>query len=229
VPAFDHTGARRFAGSCGPHLGIHLGVVPDHRVASCLLSAAHAHPAPACSVPDASPRRQPGGRLFALCGPSSHPPPPQWQRPEDMGQQLDPQHQSASFSGGSLTAAALLADPGTPFYRMTGFELAPSVLVNDRPSATWAELQRLVGAHDQDGVDDFVVAAGAPTTSGFGVPSCSRYCSRASRWLRCGAPTWACRSRQACGVSRRCWPSGRGAADTKRRRASSGAAVRPPQ
>jgi hypothetical protein len=84
--------------------------------------------------------------------------------------QLDP-NAVKDIAGAKITAAPLSMDPGTPFYRRMGWELAVAQTSLIRDSDAWARLEKLVADHDQAGVDELIVAAGAPVVAGLAYPS----------------------------------------------------------
>jgi hypothetical protein len=75
------------------------------------------------------------------------------------------------FEGGTIVTAALSAYTDSPFYRFTGFELGFAFTTKIRDDAAWARAQDLVTSHDRPGVDELIMSAGAPTTTGLAFPS----------------------------------------------------------
>ena len=89
---------------------------------------------------------------------------------DKLPDQIDPAivHQ---FAGGTIVTAPLDADPGSPFYRFTGFELGFAFTTVIRQEDAWDRARRLVTTHDRPGVDELIISAGAPTKQGLAFPS----------------------------------------------------------
>ena len=88
-----------------------------------------------------------------------------------MPEQLPSDFPIGRGEGFIVTAAAFQSRPDSVFYDAMGFEIAlshPSILVEDE---AWDIVAQRVARKDKPGVDDLVIAAGAPTDGGFAFPS----------------------------------------------------------
>jgi hypothetical protein len=86
------------------------------------------------------------------------------------GQAPDPGVQ-ATPAGASFYAIPLTAAPSTLLFALQGFEVGLSFATEHTSRSAWEEIERLIGAHDQPGVDWILVSAGAPNVLGQVFPS----------------------------------------------------------
>jgi hypothetical protein len=86
-------------------------------------------------------------------------------------QQLLPEVMPTRFSRGDMSAAERTVAPSTPFYRLTGFELALCYSTTVPNSRAVERFNAVIADHDREGVHDLIIVAGAPNQTGYAFPS----------------------------------------------------------